>query len=146
MRVVQSKAIRPKTADRCRKREGITPFNAPGSPLVLGQEGRIGNIGHTLQVVFRFAAPVSCCRAGSAGVFPFGFGRQSELLCFFLAQPLAKLNGIIPTNIGDGVIVRLFKAWIFPIEFGEFFHGLGSNVVAKAGTTSTLASGLVLCR
>ena len=46
-------------------------------------------------------------RAGAAGVFPLGFGRQAIRLAFLLRQPVAEVDRLLPGHHDDRVVVVL---------------------------------------
>src|SRR5687767_9613518 len=49
-------------------------------------------------------------RAGPTGIFPLGLGRQVVRPAFFAAESAAKGLGVVPTDIGRGVVGRFLDA------------------------------------
>src|SRR5436190_15149277 len=58
-------------------------------------------------------------RARPASIFPLRLGRQPAGAAFFLAQPLAEGERVIPGDLRYGMrIFVLLDAWVFPIQLG----------------------------
>src|SRR5262249_24985641 len=53
-------------------------------------------------------------RTRPASLLPLGFRRQTVLLAFFRAQPVAKSLGVLPAEADHGVVIVLFPTGVQP--------------------------------
>src|SRR5262249_44760386 len=58
----------------------------------------------------------SALRSGPATILPLGFRGEAVFLAFLIAQPVAKLHSVIPTDADHWMIVGLGKTRIQPVR------------------------------
>ena len=107
-----------------------------GLPLSCGAYGHdvaisffrrnIGIKRHILQDVRPGVEGIRAILASMGGIFPFGFGRESELLAGEFAESLDEVLALYPTDVTDRQVgLALVLAWIFahdgiPEFLGDF--------------------------
>ena len=129
---------------------GVVALGVFFGQLLVGEiEALAPTVAEPILVAFRQAITegVEGRRAGSAGVFPFGFGGQSVSLPLLLAQPGAKLLCAGPTDAVEGVVrfsdfgseLRLHRP-----PLGQ--RGLGARHTEWLGECDLVGRGLVPVR